>query len=209
MLDFLYCLFIAKPEASRRFGSRYGKIETDGRQGDGPRATNMDGSVGIVFSKNKRQVLLVKRRDIPIWDLPGGGIENGEHPRRAVIREVLEETGYRVHLVRKIAVYTHSKSGKKNHSFECTVESGKACVGPESREVKFFYLNNLPKPSHTSLHYWIRDALANKRTVIRRKIKGLNYRLVIKDCLFHPIILLRFLLLRIKPQLGVSSRVGA
>jgi ADP-ribose pyrophosphatase YjhB (NUDIX family) len=27
------------------------------------------------------------------WDLPGGGVEHGEHPRRAVVREVAEETG--------------------------------------------------------------------------------------------------------------------
>jgi 8-oxo-dGTP diphosphatase len=27
------------------------------------------------------------------WTLPGGGIDHGEHPRDAVVREVLEETG--------------------------------------------------------------------------------------------------------------------
>ncbi len=31
-----------------------------------------------------------------IWTLPGGGIEFGEHPRDAVVREVHEETGLRV-----------------------------------------------------------------------------------------------------------------
>lgn len=27
------------------------------------------------------------------WTLPGGGLEDGEHPREAVVREVYEETG--------------------------------------------------------------------------------------------------------------------
>lgn len=27
------------------------------------------------------------------WTLPGGGVEHGEHPRDAVVREILEETG--------------------------------------------------------------------------------------------------------------------
>ena len=27
------------------------------------------------------------------WSLPGGGVEHGEHPRRAVVRELAEETG--------------------------------------------------------------------------------------------------------------------
>lgn len=29
------------------------------------------------------------------WTLPGGGIEHGEHPRDAMVREVFEETGLR------------------------------------------------------------------------------------------------------------------
>ena len=27
------------------------------------------------------------------WTLPGGGVEHGEHPRDAVLREIAEETG--------------------------------------------------------------------------------------------------------------------
>ena len=30
------------------------------------------------------------------WTLPGGGIDFGEHPADAMVREVLEETGFRV-----------------------------------------------------------------------------------------------------------------
>ena len=30
------------------------------------------------------------------WTLPGGGLESGEDPERAAVREVKEETGYRV-----------------------------------------------------------------------------------------------------------------
>ncbi|MBE1874775.1 NUDIX hydrolase [Myceligenerans pegani] len=32
------------------------------------------------------------------WTMPGGGMEPGEHPADAVVREVFEETGYHVEL---------------------------------------------------------------------------------------------------------------
>jgi 8-oxo-dGTP diphosphatase len=32
----------------------------------------------------------------PLWTLPGGGLDHGEDPRSAVVREVYEETGLSV-----------------------------------------------------------------------------------------------------------------
>ena len=37
-------------------------------------------------------ILLVRDRGRPTYALPGGGIEDGEHPESAVVRELLEET---------------------------------------------------------------------------------------------------------------------
>ena len=51
------------------------------------------GCFGIVRN-NKHQILLVKRRDYPLWDLPGGRLDAGETHEECVIREVREETGY-------------------------------------------------------------------------------------------------------------------
>jgi 8-oxo-dGTP diphosphatase len=38
------------------------------------------------------------------WTLPGGGVEHGEDPCDAVVREVAEETGYRVQVERLLGV---------------------------------------------------------------------------------------------------------
>lgn len=43
-------------------------------------------------------VLLVRFTGGPRWTLPGGGIEHGEDPRDAAVREVAEETGLDVAL---------------------------------------------------------------------------------------------------------------
>ncbi len=46
-----------------------------------------DGAAAVVFDDEKRNVLLVKRRDVPVWVLPGGGIDPGESPEDAAVRE--------------------------------------------------------------------------------------------------------------------------
>jgi 8-oxo-dGTP pyrophosphatase MutT (NUDIX family) len=41
------------------------------------------------------------------WTLPGGGIDPGEHPADAAVREILEETGYVARLDRLLGIDTH------------------------------------------------------------------------------------------------------
>jgi 8-oxo-dGTP pyrophosphatase MutT (NUDIX family) len=50
------------------------------------------GVAGAVVN-DRGQVLLVKHRYNPGWRLPGGGVNRGEPPRDAVLRELAEEVG--------------------------------------------------------------------------------------------------------------------
>ena len=51
------------------------------------------GATALIFKDKRSQVLMIKRRDVPLWVLPGGSIDANESPEEAVVREVLEETG--------------------------------------------------------------------------------------------------------------------
>ena len=57
------------------------------------------------------RILLVRLNDLTTrpgaWTLPGGGIEFGEHPDAAVLRELEEETGYRGEIERIAGVFSH------------------------------------------------------------------------------------------------------
>lgn len=56
------------------------------------------------------QVLLARSPGpggVPEWVLPGGGMEHGEDPHDTVVREVEEETGYRVEPAALLGVGSH------------------------------------------------------------------------------------------------------
>ncbi|MFE9098437.1 NUDIX hydrolase [Streptomyces sp. NPDC007264] len=53
------------------------------------------------------RLLLARGRGVrgtPEWTLPGGGMEHGEDPYDTVLREVTEETGYRVEITGLLGV---------------------------------------------------------------------------------------------------------
>ncbi|MCE2747215.1 MAG: NUDIX hydrolase [Cereibacter sp.] len=42
---------------------------------------------------------------VPEFQLPGGGIDAGEHPVAALHREVIEETGWKINVIRRIGAF--------------------------------------------------------------------------------------------------------
>src|SRR3972149_4154901 len=61
-----------------------------------------------VIEFSPQMILLIKRDTAPFkgyWALPGGRAEPGETVEQAIVREVKEETGLDVAIVRKIGEY--------------------------------------------------------------------------------------------------------
>lgn len=155
-------------------------------------------TVAVVFDDRKENFLLVKRRDVPVWVLPGGGIDPGESPEQAAIREVKEETGVSARIVRKVAVYTPTGwLSSETHLFECAIVSGEATVGEETRDVRFFPVHSYPAPVFGVHEGWLKDTYQNRPDVIVKPVKGLDWWSLLKIVLCHPILASRYLLTRI------------
>lgn len=93
------------------------------------------------------QVLLVKRTNPSLWELPGGGMEPGETPTQTVVREVREETGLQVECVELLGRY--ARQGFRAHLalvYLCQPVGGN--LHPQRREatqVRYFPLDALPR----------------------------------------------------------------
>ncbi|QVL56697.1 MAG: NUDIX domain-containing protein [Simkaniaceae bacterium] len=152
---------------------------------------------GIIFSSNRKEVLLIKRRDVPVWVLPGGGIDINESPEQAVIREMEEETGYKVTIVRKVAEYTPlNRLARFTHLFECTISDGKPILTSETQGVGFFPIDTLP-PTPPPYPDWIADSSENSPSLFQKPIASVTYINLFKHMLRHPILVCRFLLARL------------
>jgi 8-oxo-dGTP diphosphatase len=160
-----------------------------------------EAAIGIFFSDKQTEVLLVKRRDTPVWVLPGGGIDEGETPEEAAVREFFEETGLRVTPSRRVGTWVPiNKLASKTYVFECVLQKNDAPLlfAPqlESLEVKLFPISNLPKPLFFLHKNWIDEALKNLPDSGELPMKELTYSKCLTLIMQHPIRCLRYLLCR-------------
>ncbi|MCX6814049.1 MAG: NUDIX hydrolase [Candidatus Aenigmarchaeota archaeon] len=111
--------------------------------------------VDAVVIKNK-EILLVRREKKPFepfegyWALPGGFVERGEILKKAVSREVLEETGIKVTPRKIIGIYDDPKRDPRGHMvsavFLCTPKGGKLKPQKEEvKEIRFFPVTEIRK----------------------------------------------------------------
>ncbi len=108
--------------------------------------------VAAVIRNEKGEILLAKRHQPNHpeadgkWEFVGGGIEFGEEPEQALIREVKEESGLNVKVIRLLPkIFTDRQQGSNGEDFqiiiltyECKVVGGELSLKDEEiAELKF------------------------------------------------------------------------
>ncbi len=105
---------------------------------------------GAAFRDNK--ILLVREKLDGGWTLPGGWADPWQSPSEAVAREVFEEAGFQVRVVKLAAVYDRSKHPHLPPMpfhlyklfFLCEITGGQATESYETTGVEFFAEDNIP-----------------------------------------------------------------
>ena len=134
------------------------------------------GAFAIIFDREGR-VLLGHRRDMDMWNLPGGRIEAGEMPDEAIIREVLEETGLCVRAEKLVGIYSKPDKDELIFLFRCTITSGELQqITPETDANRFFPPDALPANLISKHRERIADALAGHARPIFRRQTGPDAR---------------------------------
>jgi 8-oxo-dGTP pyrophosphatase MutT (NUDIX family) len=126
----------------------------------------------VVVDGDQRRVLLHKREDFRIWALPGGGVDEGETPEQAAVRETVEETGYQVEVVAFVGEYHHPQLKDWCYVYKGALLGGEPISqGPETLEVGWFPPDELPKRVSPSVHMIIRDSFSSPATSFVRVVK--------------------------------------
>ncbi|MBU0527670.1 MAG: NUDIX hydrolase [Candidatus Micrarchaeota archaeon] len=95
----------------------------------------------LVVSKGDKVLLL--RRENGTWEFPGGGIEWGEDPQKAAIRETKEETGLDVQNVSFVTytTATYKKGEDDKHSiylvYKGETDSQEVVLSEEHKEYRW------------------------------------------------------------------------
>lgn len=128
--------------------------------------------VAIVIFNKENQVLLQKRADVKLWGIPSGHVEPGETVEAAAVREVLEETGLQVKILRLIGVYSEPSyqvfqypDGRITHFVTCcfqaeVVGGDLTASSPETLDLRYFSRDHLPMDILKMDPLWLEDALA-------------------------------------------------
>jgi ADP-ribose pyrophosphatase YjhB (NUDIX family) len=105
-------------------------------------------AASAVVVNDEYKILLQRRKDNDLWSLPGGAMELGESIAQTIVREVQEESGLAVELVRIVGIYTDPRhviaysNGEVRQQFSicfaCRVIGGQLRRSNESTEIGFF-----------------------------------------------------------------------
>ncbi|MGB2875078.1 MAG: NUDIX domain-containing protein [Gaiellaceae bacterium] len=112
-------------------------------------------TAGALVGDEQGRVLLARRRAEPFagsWDIPGGFLDEGEHPLDGLRRELREETGLEVEPLEFLGVWMDRYGGDStaeatlNLYWTARVVGGEPEPADDVTELRWFAADELPAP---------------------------------------------------------------
>jgi 8-oxo-dGTP pyrophosphatase MutT (NUDIX family) len=149
-----------------------------------------------IITKKSNEVLLVLRKDVPVWVLPGGGIEENESPSESACRETWEETGIHIQDVVHVATYTASSSltaslfvfSANPNSYEIPYTAK-----DEMRAFRFFPLDALPEHLFFLHKTIVLDYFSESKKPIEKPLAVVSWKTALALFVKHPWYSLKYL----------------
>lgn len=129
------------------------------------RCFNMS-TVGVraLIINHNQEILLVKHTYLPGWHLPGGGLDAGETPKDAILREIREEACIKATCDPILFhVYTHQIYGADDYPILYIVKDFEILTEkPDPREIldtRWFHYQQLPVDASESTKQRIKEVI--------------------------------------------------
>jgi len=162
-------------------------------------------SLTVVTTPQHNKVLLVKRKDVPVWVLPGGGVDENETIEEAAKRELFEETGITSPFLQHVLSLTPINAlSEPTHIFitfvpqEILAQHMFQDISDECDEIAIFSKDELPSMLFPIHRLWIHETLSiaeqgKKALPYTRKMDEVSYPWLIQTLILHPILSIRYL----------------
>jgi len=98
----------------------------------------------LVFDDQGRILLFKHTYRKLAWGIPAGGLEHGEQPKDAVVREFFEETGMTIEVQRLLLADSSRHFQHVSLVYLCKISAGEFKESHEISEIQYFDVDNLP-----------------------------------------------------------------
>ena len=81
---------------------------------------------GCVIEQDEKYLLVQEKKESAhgLWNLPSGRVDDGESFKQTAVREVFEETGYEVEIIKKLLIDHYEPARPVLHSYKAKIIGG-------------------------------------------------------------------------------------
>jgi len=118
-------------------------------------------AAGCIIKKDGKYLLVQEgRKDIyGLWNAPAGQVDPGETVEETAVREVREEAGYEVQLIRKIKVFYKQGDNAEKHIFEARIVREVSPTADDIIKAQWFTLKEIEAMQNKLRRPWVWEAI--------------------------------------------------